>query len=321
MTLLHVEDDPALRDVVELAFKHLGFSGEVFQAGTIAEALRILSDCRARQQPVQLVIVDMNLPDGKGLSVIRHIKSNPVWAMIPVLVLSGEANAQTVSDAYALGANCYLVKHARDRNFLEIMDALYRCWLQSAVLPQAPQGSPLRETLGRCVSYKAHVAALYAHLARVFARDADDSRFWLEIALQESNLANLCSFLIQVEDNAKISHGFAETLPKYSDAREAALRKVQEALAAHATPSMNEALMWALEIEASFDPDVVATGLGALFPNSAAGTQALRESTANCLRDLAEKVVTSDLSPQAKQAARTLAEHAVALRATPMAHS
>src|SRR6185369_1831182 len=110
LTILHVEDDPALAKLVGVAFKNFGFHGTMLVADRIGSALALLGERARHHQPVDLILSDMQLPDGTGLDVVREVRADPYWYLTPVLVLSSEMAPGVVNDAYALGANCYIPK-------------------------------------------------------------------------------------------------------------------------------------------------------------------------------------------------------------------
>src|ERR1700761_6362093 len=66
---------------------------------------------RLLQKSVDLLIVDINMPQMDGLSFLRQLRQKPgAIAAIPALVASTEAEAQDRSAAAAAGANYYLTK-------------------------------------------------------------------------------------------------------------------------------------------------------------------------------------------------------------------
>jgi two-component system chemotaxis response regulator CheY len=114
-TILHVEDDTALAEVVQMTFENFGFRGRTLHAETVAEAGMTVDGMARQGNPIDLIISDMSLPDGTGLDVVRHVRSNPGSERTPILILSGESDPSNVGRAYALGANCYVEKSPRGR--------------------------------------------------------------------------------------------------------------------------------------------------------------------------------------------------------------
>ena len=59
---------------------------------------------------VELLILDLNMPQCNGLDLLREIRNNPTISETPVIILSSSANQADVDASYALGANAYAVK-------------------------------------------------------------------------------------------------------------------------------------------------------------------------------------------------------------------
>lgn len=56
------------------------------------------------------VWLDYYLKDMNGLAFMQHVKANPKWADIPVLVVSNSASPEKVNTMLALGAKKYILK-------------------------------------------------------------------------------------------------------------------------------------------------------------------------------------------------------------------
>ena len=80
--ILIIDDEPSIRAVLRLNLQSRGF--EVAEAGDAASGLKKIESFRP-----DLVVLDLGLPDGNGLGVLRSIRR---WSSVPVVVL-------TVSDA------------------------------------------------------------------------------------------------------------------------------------------------------------------------------------------------------------------------------
>lgn len=99
-TVLVIEDDPTIRRFVRDAIRREGYA--VIEAGTGAQGLREIGE-----QPVQLLLLDLGLPDTDGTEVIRSLRT---WSQIPILILSARAAEQEKIDALDAGADDYLTK-------------------------------------------------------------------------------------------------------------------------------------------------------------------------------------------------------------------
>jgi DNA-binding response OmpR family regulator len=97
------DDDPHVISLVKL---RLGMA-QYDVVGT-NDAVAAMAMVRART-PVA-VILDVQMPGGGGLSALAKIKSDPELSMLPVMMLTGERNAETVMQAMGGGADDYMVK-------------------------------------------------------------------------------------------------------------------------------------------------------------------------------------------------------------------
>lgn len=98
--VLIVEDEPQIRRVVRLAVEEEGGVG--IETGDLAQGLA----AAAASQP-QLVILDLGLPDGSGVELIRNLRG---WSEIPVLILSARTQEAAKIEALDAGADDYLCK-------------------------------------------------------------------------------------------------------------------------------------------------------------------------------------------------------------------
>ena len=64
----------------------------------------------ARSIRPTVILQDLVLPGHSGLDLVRQYRADPLIQSIPVIVLSGEEEAQTKSEAFTIGANDYVVK-------------------------------------------------------------------------------------------------------------------------------------------------------------------------------------------------------------------
>jgi two-component system response regulator RegA len=102
-TLLVVDDDTPLRTRLARAFRERGF--QVREASDEAAALRL-----AREESPEFAVVDLRMPQGDGLDVVRALKA--IDATTKVVVLTGYGSIATALEAVRLGATHYLTKPA-----------------------------------------------------------------------------------------------------------------------------------------------------------------------------------------------------------------
>jgi two-component system KDP operon response regulator KdpE len=98
--VLVIDDEIQIRRFLRAGFELNGFT--VHEAGTGAEAIR-----SATLQPIDLVIVDLGLPDMDGSEVVERIRA---WSSVPIIVLSVRSDEPQKVKLLELGADDYVVK-------------------------------------------------------------------------------------------------------------------------------------------------------------------------------------------------------------------
>lgn len=133
-----VDDEPDLRDGVSEYLLDHGYAVSTADGGA---ALRRLM----AERPVDLVILDVNMPDEDGLSVARYLRG-----LGPVGIVMLTANSDTVDRVVGLeiGADDYVAKPFELRELL----ARVRSVLRRVARPQAPAATMGHEIrFGRCM--------------------------------------------------------------------------------------------------------------------------------------------------------------------------
>lgn len=134
-----VEDDPFFAEVIASALPAEGGQWRVHAFSTVQATLEALSHDLAG---LQLAVVDLGLPDGDGLDVIRALhRAAPAT---PVLVVSANTDEHRVLDAVRCGASGYIVK---GDSHISITEAITH--ILSGVNPISPQLARLFLNLAR----------------------------------------------------------------------------------------------------------------------------------------------------------------------------
>ena len=118
--ILIVEDDASIREILSLLLETRGFSG-VEAVGTGTAALE-----RASETAFDLVLLDLTLPDVDGLDVCRRLRSTPLNATTPTIMLTARGEETDVVVGLEAGAVDYVVKPFNNQTLLARIRAQLR---------------------------------------------------------------------------------------------------------------------------------------------------------------------------------------------------
>ncbi|HEY4410231.1 MAG TPA: response regulator [Acidimicrobiia bacterium] len=107
MQAMVVDDSRAMRMLMGRLLKDIGF--EVAEAGDGSEALDSLRE-RLAGNPVQLALVDWNMPEMSGIELVEAVRSDPAFAGLRIVMVTTETELSQVTRALDAGADEYLMK-------------------------------------------------------------------------------------------------------------------------------------------------------------------------------------------------------------------
>jgi DNA-binding response OmpR family regulator len=109
--ILVIEDEPDLQHLLRVNLQRDGHLVTV--AGTGTDGLLVL-----RKQGIDLVLLDLMLPDRDGLEVCRTIRADPGLAALPIIMVTAKSEESDVVLGLGLGADDYIAKPFRIRELL-----------------------------------------------------------------------------------------------------------------------------------------------------------------------------------------------------------
>ena len=118
--LLIVDDSPTIRRMVKVALAPLAM--ETVEAASGLEAIE-----RLAVAPINLMVLDLNMPDMHGLEVLGFVRANQKFHNIPIIVLTTRDDAASRDAAAQAGATRYLTKPFKPETLLaearQVLDA------------------------------------------------------------------------------------------------------------------------------------------------------------------------------------------------------
>ena len=113
-TILAVDDSGSLRQMVVFSLRAAGY--QVVEAVDGQDGLE-----KARNQTVDLVLTDPNMPRMAGLTLIRSLRELASYKKVPILMLTTEASDEMKNKGRAAGANGWLVKPFDPQRLTEVV--------------------------------------------------------------------------------------------------------------------------------------------------------------------------------------------------------
>ena len=150
-TVLIVEDEAALASALAILVRRMGH-----EPATAPSASLGLS--RLLDGGIDLVLLDIGLPDRSGIDVLGAIREHD--AALPVLVITAHGSLQNAVEAKKRGASGYLVKPLDLRELEATMRALLRAPDQEGLLAQGPAVGPAPLLIGSAPAMQPAFAAI-----------------------------------------------------------------------------------------------------------------------------------------------------------------
>jgi DNA-binding NarL/FixJ family response regulator len=104
MKALIVDDHALIREALHAVLKQLKREAVIFEASNSGQAMHIVEE----HPDISLILLDINLPDRDGLSVLHELRDR--YPTIAIIVLSSSNDQDTVKSAFKLGALGFIPK-------------------------------------------------------------------------------------------------------------------------------------------------------------------------------------------------------------------
>ena len=102
-TIMTVDDSTSMRQMVKATLLSAGY--DVVEAADGQEALDY-----ARENPVDLVISDVNMPRMDGIRLVSELRTLPTYRLTPLLLLTTESSQERKIEGKKAGATGWIVK-------------------------------------------------------------------------------------------------------------------------------------------------------------------------------------------------------------------
>lgn len=129
MKILLVDDSRTIRNIQKNVLAQLGHT-DVAEAADGLEALQ-----RIREQRPDLMLVDWNMPNMDGITLVRNVRAND--PNLPIIMVTTEAEKSRVIEAIKAGVNNYVVKPFTSQTLSEKIEQTMAKAKQAAGVPAA----------------------------------------------------------------------------------------------------------------------------------------------------------------------------------------
>jgi two-component system nitrogen regulation response regulator NtrX len=149
-TVLVVDDEKNIRRTLQLVLEGEGY--RVLGAETAGQALAVLA---SPETPVDLVVLDVQLPDMSGLDALAKVRGDEATRDLPIIVISGHATVIDAVQAIKLGASDFFEKPlARERVLVSVRNVIDAAKAHRELARVSEQQLQRYEMIGRTAAMK-----------------------------------------------------------------------------------------------------------------------------------------------------------------------
>jgi two-component system chemotaxis response regulator CheY len=112
MRVMIVDDSSTMRKIVTTQLNNLSIT-DVIQAENGRDGLEKLSE----HMPVDIVLLDINMPIMDGMVMLKRMREHRVYDKVKVIMVTSESEKAKVIESIYAGANDYIVKPFKPENF------------------------------------------------------------------------------------------------------------------------------------------------------------------------------------------------------------
>jgi DNA-binding NarL/FixJ family response regulator len=119
MKVLIVDDHALIRDALHAVLKELKREAVIFEASNGRQAVHIVEE----HPDISLILLDINLPDRDGFSVLRELRDR--YATIAIIIISSSIDQDAVKRAFKLGALGFITKATAREVMLNAIELVF----------------------------------------------------------------------------------------------------------------------------------------------------------------------------------------------------
>ncbi|MGI4801326.1 MAG: response regulator [Janthinobacterium lividum] len=145
-TLLVAEDEEPHRFVLKRIFRNLGIKVQVQFVQDGQQLLDYLTRSGIYANPdmspwPDLIMLDLHMPRLGGMGALKTMRASKALRSVPTIIFSTSDSPHHINEAYASGANAYLVKVGDFKELVTHLRGMIAFWLQVSRLPPPPSAA------------------------------------------------------------------------------------------------------------------------------------------------------------------------------------
>lgn len=125
VNILLVEDSEIERELFRLCLQESKITNKIYETSSVNGALHFLQNSDVG---IDLIITDIRMDGHDGFELLERIRSHELWRDIPVAVMSGHNDAESIGKAAGLGADGYIIKPITHASIIKLVKAINRLY-------------------------------------------------------------------------------------------------------------------------------------------------------------------------------------------------
>ncbi|NCP61805.1 MAG: response regulator [Alphaproteobacteria bacterium] len=139
--VLFIENNDMDFELAKRAFRLAKLNNRILRHATSEAVLDMLKKntagtLKSKERP-NLIFLDLNMPDLNGQEVLRIVRADKTMQNIPVIILSGQGDQNTIDALYKTGANSFMVKPGNLDELIAFFRLIREYWFKVMKLPTA----------------------------------------------------------------------------------------------------------------------------------------------------------------------------------------